>query len=349
MSGSGTGVMGGDYGRHAAAQHAGAQAASAMLGRALAAVPVPGDGRAFRAADLGCASGANALEPMRQVVAAVRGRDGSVPVWVTHTDIPGNDFNALFATVTGPGGYTREPGVFACAQARSFYERLFPAGELHLAWSTIAVHWLSRVPRPIDGHVYSSRSTGAARDALRAQSAADWSDFLEHRAAELAPGGQLVVVGGAATDDGLSGAEGLFDLALAELEALVAAGGMAEDRLAAMTVPTWNRTTAEFLEPLRSGPLAKAFRLEEHEFVVLADPMWLRFAADGDLDAYAHEVAASFTAAFGPSLFAGPAAAGPGAAARFEAGLAARVRTQPEAGAARWRVQLLRATRLDAR
>ncbi|MFD9123360.1 hypothetical protein [Kitasatospora sp. NPDC059571] len=347
MSGTGSGVMGGDYGRHAAAQHEGAQTAAAVLDRALAAVPVPGDGRAFRAADLGCASGANALEPMRRLVAAVRGRNASVPVWVTHTDIPGNDFNALVATLTGPAAYTGTPGVFACAEARSFYEPLFPPGELHLAWSTIAVHWLSRVPQPIDGHVYCSRATGAAREALRRRSAADWSGFLTHRAAELVPGGQLVVVGGAATDDGLSGAEGIFDLALEELEALVAAGVLTAAQLAAMTVPTWNRTAAEYLDPLTAGPFAAVFRLEDQRFAVLADPAYARFEADGDAEVYAREVTASFLAAFGPSLFAGPAAVGPGVAERFAAGLAARVRERPGAARTEWRVQVLRATRRD--
>ncbi|MGW6914311.1 hypothetical protein ACWGB8_10885 [Kitasatospora sp. NPDC054939] len=352
MTGGGSsGVMGGGYGRHSAAQHAGMRAAADLLDRALAAVPLPADGRAFEVADLGCASGANALEPMRRVVAAVRGRDDEVSVRVTHTDIAGNDFNALFATVSGSGGYAGAAEVFACAQAGSFYGRLFPRAGLHLAWSTIAVHWLSRVPQPVAGHIWSPRATGTVRDALRRQSALDWVDFLGHRAEELVPGGQLVVVGGAVTDDGASGAEELFDLALAELESLVAAGVLGRAQLEAMTVPTWNRTAEEFLAPLRSGPSAEAFRLEEQEFVVLADPAWERYAVDGDAEAYAREVAASFVAAFGPSLFGGTAAGTAGTATgadlagRFEAGLAARVRRRPEAGAARWRVQLLRATR----
>ncbi|MER8186859.1 hypothetical protein [Kitasatospora sp. NPDC094015] len=345
MTGSGSGVMGSGYGSHSAAQHAGLAAAQGMLDRALRAVPLPAEGRAFRVADLGCAAGTNAMEPMARTVAAVRARRPGMSVQVTHTDIPGNDFGALFATLCGPTSYLGGPGVFGCAQARSFYEPLFPPGELQLAWCSIAVHWLSRLPLPVDGHVYSSRAAGPVREALRRQSAADWTDFLRHRAAELVPGGQLVVVGGAATDDGLSGAEGLFDLALAELQELLRQGELTADQLAAMTVPTWNRTTAEYLDPLRGGPAAQWFRLEEAEFAVLEDPMWSRYGVDGDLDAYAGEVAASFLAAFGPSLFAGPAAVEPRTVRRFGRGLTARVKERPEAGAARWRIELLRATR----
>lgn len=343
---TGSGAMGSGYSRHCAAQHAGLEAALGMLDRALEGVPVPADGHAFRVADLGCASGTNAMEPMARTVAAVRARRPGTPVWVTHTDIPANDFGALFATLSGPSSYTRTPGVFGCAQARSFYEPLFPPGELHLAWCSIAVHWLSRVPLPIDGHIYGSRAAGHARDGLRRRSAEDWAAFLGHRAAELAPGGRLVVVGGAATDDGLSGAEALFDLAMDELNGLVARGALTRDQLAVMTVPTWNRTTAEFVDPLLSGPFRDRFRLEEREFVVLDDPMWARYTADGDLGAYASEVAASFMAAFGPSLFDGPAAVGADTARRFAEGLAARVEDRPEHGAARWRIQLLRAVRL---
>jgi hypothetical protein len=94
---------------------------------------------------------------------------------------------------------------------------------------------------------------------------------------------------------------------------------------------------------------AELFRLEEERFVVLADPAFERFSADGDTGAYAREVAASFVAAFGPSLFAaGAADRDGGVAGRFEEGLAARVRERlPAAGVAEWRVQVLRATRLD--
>ncbi|MFD3869259.1 hypothetical protein [Streptomyces sp. NPDC058623] len=234
----GTGVMGSGYGRHSAAQHVGIGIALDMLDRAVAALPLPDDGRALRVADLGCASGGNALEPMARVVAGARDRAPGIAVAVTHTDIRGNDFNALVETLATPDAYTREPGVFAYAEARSFFSPLFPPGELHLAWSSIAVHWLSYVPRPIPEHVYCSGATGAVREALRERSAADWRAFLHHRAVELAPGGRLVVVGGAATDDGASGAEGLFGMVVEELRARVREGRLDADRFATMTVPT---------------------------------------------------------------------------------------------------------------
>ncbi|HET7446066.1 MAG TPA: hypothetical protein VFJ57_15575 [Solirubrobacterales bacterium] len=137
--------------------------------------------------------------------------------------------------------------------AGPFYESLFPPGFLSLGWSSIAVHWLSRVARPIPDHIYCSFAQGEVREALREQSATDWRAFLTHRARELRPGGRLVVVGGAALDDGSSGAEGLMEMANSALQELITAGELTEAEYVAMTIPTWNRTTPEFLAPLESG------------------------------------------------------------------------------------------------
>src|SRR4029453_17482115 len=123
----------------------------------------------------------------------------------------------------------------------SFYERIFPDASVSLAWTAIAVHWLSRVPRPIPDHIYSESATGGARAAFEEQSAADWDAFLTARAAELHSGGQMVVVGGAAADDGSSGAGHLMNALNQTVQAEVASGEVREDEYLAMNVPTWNR------------------------------------------------------------------------------------------------------------
>lgn len=43
------------------------------------------------------------------------------------------------------------------------------------------------------GGFYFSEATGEARAALAAQAANDWTTFLSARAADLAPGGRLLV------------------------------------------------------------------------------------------------------------------------------------------------------------
>lgn len=346
------GAMGSGYAQHSGVQHSAESYALPMLGRAVDAVVLPPAGAPFRAADLGAAAGTNSLEPMRAVVDGVRSRTGSdTPIVVAHTDIPANDFNALLTNVmTTPGSYAALPGVFAVAEARSFYERLFPAGDLHLAWSAIAVHWLSRVPEPIPDHIFSTRAHGRVREALEQQARRDWDAFLTHRAGELVAGGQLVVVGGAADDDGTSGAEGLMDAANAVLGQLVDDGTIRATEYARMTIPTWNRTHREFLAPLTDGQHAAAWTVEEHELLTAPDTLLQEFERTGDAAAFAQAVTAFFTAAFAPSLLsaldASRTSTEVGAiGAALQSGLAARIEADPRSVETHWRVVLLRLTR----
>jgi hypothetical protein len=260
-----------------------------------------------------------------------------------HTDIPTNDFTALFTLVErSPESYLHDPGVFALAAGRSFYEPLFPDAYLSLARCSIAVHWLSRVPEPIPGHIYSAFASGPAREALREQSARDWEAFLSHRAAELRPSGGLIVIGGAARDDGSSGAEGLRDMAYGVLEGLVEAGELRADELRRMTIPTWNRTTADFLAPLGAGDLV----LRRHAFRTLEDPYLAAYHQDGDLSRYAAAIASFFHAAFGPSVWSGldadrDAGFRERIAARFDGELRAAVAADPERAACGWHVLVM--------
>jgi SAM dependent carboxyl methyltransferase len=59
---------------------------------------------------------------------------------VVHTDLPDNDFTALFRTLAAdPNSYLRgNSEVFALAVGRSFYEQILPASSVTLAWSSWA-------------------------------------------------------------------------------------------------------------------------------------------------------------------------------------------------------------------
>ena len=220
----------GAYDQHSLAQHSAGSFGMPLLERAIHDLaPLARDDRAVTVADLGAAGGRNELDPMGAAIAGLRSGGVSAPVLVVHTDIPTNDFTTLFETIeNSPNTYLHQPEVYAFAAGRSFYERIFPASSMAFGWSAVAVHWLSRVPQPIPDHVYCAFATGAARDALVHQSAADWDAFLGARAAELRDEGQVVVVGGAATDDGASGAEALMDALNDALRDAVAAGRITE-------------------------------------------------------------------------------------------------------------------------
>jgi hypothetical protein len=297
----------GAYDAHSLAQHSAGSYGMPLLEQAIGELaPIARDDRAVTLADLGAAGGRNELEPIGAAIGGLRAGGVRAPVLVVHTDIPTNDFTTLFETIErSPDTYLQQPDVYAFAAGRSFYRRIFPEANVTFGWSAIAVHWLSQVPEPIPDHVYCAFATGVARDALARQSAADWDAFLGARAAELRDLGQLVVVGGAALDDGTSGAEALMDALNDALGDAVASGRISEQAYAGMTVPTWNRTLAEFTAPFAPGGRASEAGLEllEHSLAALPDQYLPQFRASGDAGAFADAVAGFLRAFTEPSLF----------------------------------------------
>ena len=342
----------GAYDQHSLAQHSAGSFGMPLLERAIHDLaPLARDDRAVTVADLGAAGGRNELDPMGAAIAGLRSGGVSAPVLVVHTDIPTNDFTTLFETIeNSPNTYLHQPEVYAFAAGRSFYERIFPASSMTFGWSAVAVHWLSRVPQPIPDHVYCAFATGAARDALVHQSAADWDAFLGARAAELRDEGQVVVVGGAATDDGASGAEALMDALNDALRDAVAAGRITEQEYAGMTVPTWNRTLAEFAAPFApGGPAAEAgLELLEHSLALLPDQYLPQFRASGDASAFADSVSAFVRAFTEPSLIETldrPADERAAIADSVYGDVHTRLAAAPDSFETTWRVALLRIRR----
>jgi hypothetical protein len=215
---------GGLYNAHSQPQHVAGDDGVPLLVRASEAIPLDRE-LGVVVADYGSSQGRNSLVPMGAVVEQVRIRLGAdAPISIFHTDLPSNDFAALFTTLEAdPQSYLRDAAnVFAYAAGRSFYERLFPAEHVAIGWSSITVHWLSSVPVPLRNHIFSPLGDARERAAYAARAAEDWQRFLGHRLEELEQDGQLVVVGSGADENGRSGAEGLMDLANDALRELVA-------------------------------------------------------------------------------------------------------------------------------
>jgi hypothetical protein len=342
----------GEYDHHSLAQHTAGRYGLPMWERAIADVQaLVARDRPVTVADLGAAGGRNELPQMRAAVEGLRASGVDAPIVVVHTDIPTNDFTTLFETIEhDPNTYLGAPDVFAFAAGRSFYERIFPAAGVWLAWSAIAVHWLSRVPLPIPDHVYCEFATGAARAAFAEQSATDWDAFLAARAAELHSGGQMVVVGGAAADDGSSGAGHLMNSLNEALRAEVARGEVSEDEYVAMNVPTWNRTLAEFVAPFgfNGSATAAGLSLLEQDLVAVPDAYLAAYRDDGDAGKFADAVSGFVRAFTEPSLFGDldrPAGEGAAIVDRVYARVRAEAVADPDAFETVWRVARLRIRR----
>jgi hypothetical protein len=344
----------GVYGQHSLAQHSAGNLGLPLLRRAVEAVAPGAAARPFViVADLGVAGGRNELEPLGLVVRDLRARGVDGSIVMVHTDIPSNDFSELFTTIRDdPRTYLKEPDVYSFAAGRSFYEQIFPPGSVTVAWTAIAVHWLSRVPQPVRDHVYCSFATGSARDALRDQAEVDWNAFLKARGLEIHPGGQLVVVGGAASDDGASGAEALMDALNMAVRDAVRSGLVAEDEYLAMTIPTWNRTVSEYASPFREARQAAdlpAFDLVEQVLVEVPDRYFANFRSSHDVEAFASAVSEFLRAFTEPSLI-GVLARSPAdrsATADFVySNVRSRIARDPASFETNWRVVLMRLDRI---
>jgi hypothetical protein len=346
----------GEYNRHSQPQHVAGHDGLPLLARAGEVVP-PALGGSIVVADYGSSQGRNSLAPMRAAIETLRGRLGAgAAISIVHTDLPSNDFAALFTTLESDRqSYLRDDEqVFAYAVGRSFYERLFPASHVALGWSSITVHWLSSVPVPLREQIFSPLGSPQERAAYAERAAEDWRRFLAHRFAELVPGGQLVIVGSGADEHGRCGAEGLLELANGALREMVAEGVLDRADYERMVVPTYYRTREEFLAPL-ADPSAStsasaspgSFTLQECVETDLADPLWERYEQGGDIAAFAGS-ASSFLRAFSePSVFGAIAAEHSAREAseladEFYARVREAVAAHPEQAQCAWRLVLLR-------
>jgi hypothetical protein len=223
---------------------------------------------------------------------------------VVHTDLPHCDYTSLFVTLeTSPESYRRgRPYAFASAIGHSFYDRLFPAESLTLGWSSFALHWMSALPIALRAHIWPACAAPDEGKALAKVAAADWRNFLTHRAEELIPGGQLVLVIGAADENGATGLEPMMDLANDILRTLVTEGKLGAQAYAAMTIASRPRSHAEFTAPFDKGDLAE-LSLEELVIAETPNAAMLRWRQTGDAAAFASDITGFFIGAFGPSLF----------------------------------------------
>jgi hypothetical protein len=293
---------GGYYNRHSQLQARSAAEADAMLARAVAAVAIPSGPLVI--ADFGCAQGHNSMRQMALVLdglaeRAGRGRD----VMVVHTDLPHSDFTSLFGTLNAaPESYRRgRDNVFSSVIGQSFYDRLLPAGSLVFGWSSFALHWMSALPRPLGAHIWPVLAAADEQPVLAEIGARDWRNFLRARAQELAPGGQLLLVVGAADAAGASGLEPMMDLANAVLGGLVAQGALSAAAYAEMTIPARPRRHEEFSAPFDDGTLPLV--LEEMVLTETPNAAMLRWEEAGDAGQFAADITGFFIAAFAPSLF----------------------------------------------
>lgn len=274
-------------------------AAGDLVMQALAGMDLSADGL-FAFADYGCADGGTSIDMMRRAVAAVRAKNAHRPIAITYTDLPHNDFSALFKLLHGHiGSQTGTPlgqqeGVFTFASGTSFYRQILPPGSLSLGFSATAMHWLSRLPGGIADAVQAVGATEAERAAFRAQSMADWNTILLARAAELKPGGKLVFANFCQDDAGRylgnTGGVDMFGEFARHWRWLRDMGTISDAEYAAATFPQFYKTREEFAAPFQSAdsPVSRAgLKIDHISTRVTGCPYAADFKRHGDARAFA--------------------------------------------------------------
>jgi hypothetical protein len=290
-------------------------------------------------ADYGSSQGKNSLAPMSLAVNMLRKHLGEDrPILVCHIDRPSNDFNSLFGLLdTDPERYgVDDSNVFSCAIGRSFYGSVLPPGSVDIGWSSYAAMWISRIPTLIPDHFFVFASTGAVRAEFDRQGTQDWETFLSLRAAELRPGGRLVVVVPGVHENGTSGFEGIMNHANEVLVDMVTEGAITVDERARMVLGVWPRRKRDLLAPFESDGEFRGLTVEHSETSPLPDSRWADYERGGDREALARGQALFFRSIFVPTLAssltrvrASDADAFQAFADRVERGLRHRLTMQP--------------------
>lgn len=280
-----------------------------LFTQAATRVPLPAAPQPIGIADYGAATGYNSLLPIASAIGVLRGRTrADHAILVTHTDLPGNDFTALFTTITGdPDSYlAADKAAFAAAVGRSFYQQILPSESVALGWSSWATHWLSRVPAPVVDHIHIAYSADErARRAYARQAALDWHDFVAFRGRELAPGGRLVVLTLGLDSAGEPGFGGVMRAMFTALRGLVADGLLTGQELERMVIPTVGRSEADFLSPFAPSGRFEGLSVEQVDLFEAEDLFWSRYLVDSDAARLGAAWAGFARAAIFPTLAAG--------------------------------------------
>ena len=262
-------------------------------------------------------------------------------ILVTHTDVPENDFTALFRTLSDdPDTYLeKDQKAFASAVGRSFYSQILPSDSVNLGWSSWAIQWLSGVPGPVPDHVQVAYSRDdAIRTAYARQAARDWHEFVAFRGRELSPGGRLVVMTMAIGEDGEFGYEQLLDAMMATLAELVGTGLVTADERSDMSIPTVGRRARDFLAPFAPSGTFEKSSIAHLEVFDAEDRFYDQYRVDKDAKAFGARWAAFARASVFPTLAAAMYDSGKpdrrGRRGRFldalEAGIATRLAADPQ-------------------
>lgn len=173
-------------------------------------------------------------------------------------DLPGNDFNTVFSSVTRFKDNLKEKmgddfgDCFVNGVPGSFYGRLFPTNSLHFVHSSSSLYWLSQVPEGIEDNkrnIYMAKtSPPKVLKAYYDQFKKDIWMFLHCRSKEVVDGGKMVLtlLGRQNSDPCYSNRTGyMWELLATVLDNMVVEGYIEEEKLNTFNLPIYTSSPSE--------------------------------------------------------------------------------------------------------
>ena len=189
-------------------------------------------------------------------------RFSDVQIQVSYTDLPSNDFSALFKNLLGFGSLTANTyltdieNVYVNACGIGFHKQLLPDASLDIGFSATAMHYISEKPCPIENHVHMVGASSNTLAAYAAQAQKNWNDLLLARANELRPSGQLVMLNFGIDEEGRylgnTGGVNMFDTFANLWTQMRDEGVISSDEFINTAFPQYYRTVEEFCAPFKN-------------------------------------------------------------------------------------------------
>jgi SAM dependent carboxyl methyltransferase len=308
-----TGMVGrGFYDRNSAPQWAAIEAVLPWLEEAIAEMALADLPPTVALADFGCSEGRNSIQVMQRLIPAIRARTAR-PVQTIHSDLPTNDYARLLRNLRPDGRPVFGEGVFSAVVPGSMFDQLLPPRSAHLAMTYNAIGFLSRRPlQRLPDYILPNgpsalRGVGAVsaedRAVCAAQALADIGSFARARAAELVPGGKLLIEVFGSGDSGRT-CDGIYDALNDAVLEVLDAGLIDRAGYEAFYQPVYFRTLEELTAPVAAAdaPLRPLFRLERAETYEVEVPFVEEFRRTGDAAAFARSYTDFFRAFTEPVL-----------------------------------------------
>ncbi|UKZ74606.1 hypothetical protein TrVFT333_002276 [Trichoderma virens FT-333] len=240
----------GFYSSHSELQHAAMLETLPLLRRATAEITVdPNQSGRLTVAEYGSAHGNNSFEPCSAIVQSSPLPEDS-QVLLVFSDRPENDFVALSSNIAAFETSQDNQRLFTAMVPKSFYQQIAPSASVNIGFSLACLHHLEHVPPLAAGE---SPVDASRISVLRQQSHTDLERFLNHRAAEIMPGGALILSFVAQASTGEENYAGLVDACRRALIEMLQGGTIPMAAATAFEVPTYNRTLRDVEELTTNG------------------------------------------------------------------------------------------------